>query len=253
MRRRGILPAAILAAFCAPVLAQAVAQAPADPAPADRAPTDPAMTGTGRVARADAAVQHGQQVMTNGGAAGMQGACLSCHGVDGGGDAAGAFPRLAGQPAGYLFKQLQDYASGARSNEIMSPIASQLTEDERRDVALYYAIQAAPAPSAPRNPDPALVQWGGVLSAIGSADRNVQACQNCHGPAGTGLPPRYPALAGQVESYLENQLRLWRSGERDNDPADLMQGLARHLTDEDIRAAATYFANLRPAGAPPQR
>ena len=40
--------------------------------------------------------------------------CFMCHGLDGVGDSAGAFPRLTGQAAFYMYKQLVDYASGAR-------------------------------------------------------------------------------------------------------------------------------------------
>src|SRR5690606_13949705 len=70
--------------------------------------------------------------------AGPTGACFQCHGQGGEGDAAAAFPRLSGQSYGYLVKALKDYASGARQNEIMSPIAEALSEQEMRDVSAYY-------------------------------------------------------------------------------------------------------------------
>ena len=50
-------------------------------------------------------------------------ACHTCHGMHGAGDSSGAFPRLSGQAAWYLYKQLKDYASGERQNDVMSPVA----------------------------------------------------------------------------------------------------------------------------------
>lgn len=191
-------------------------------------------------------VQRGQYVMTSGGGAGIGGACLSCHGVDGAGDPGGAFPRLAGQPAGYLEKSLREYADGTRQNPVMSPIAKALSAGEKTAVAAYYAAQRAPH-ARPPDGDPSLLQWGAVLNAIGSAERGVQACQNCHGPAGIGIPPNYPALAGQHAAYLEQQLRLWRSGERTQQTVNLMGTVAKGLTDQDIKALSLYFATLRPA------
>src|SRR5687768_15426054 len=54
--------------------------------------------------------------------------CFMCHGLDGVGDSAGPFPRLTGQAAFYMYKQLIDYASGARPNDVMTPIARALTD-----------------------------------------------------------------------------------------------------------------------------
>src|SRR5690349_6885970 len=62
-------------------------------------------------------------------------ACVSCHGLDGTGDTSGAFPLLTGQSGWYLYKQLKDYASGARPNDTMAPIAQALSDEEMRDVA----------------------------------------------------------------------------------------------------------------------
>lgn len=177
-------------------------------------------------------------------------ACFTCHGLHGAGDGTGAFPRISGQPAFYLFKQLADYASGARPNAIMTPIAQALTVQEMEDVAAYYAAQTdAPYHPPTQTFDPLLIQQGGALSAIGSAEKGIQACVNCHGPNGTGMGPVYPYLAGQYASYTELQLQLWQRGERKNDPLNVMADIARRMSPRDIQAVAAYFASMRPPGA----
>jgi cytochrome c553 len=189
----------------------------------------------------------GQRAASGGTAAGPGAACFNCHGIRGAGDGTGAFPRLAGQAAYYLFKQLSNYADGTRPNEVMTPIAVQMTERERRDVAVYYATLQAPF-RTPAGLDPGRVQRGGTLAAVGSASLGLQACAGCHGPNGIGMPPDVPYLAGQGPGYLALQLRLWHEGTRRNDPLGVMADVARRLSDEDRQAVAAYFASLQPPG-----
>jgi cytochrome c553 len=187
-------------------------------------------------------------------------ACFTCHSLDGAGDSAGAFPRLSGQSAWYLYKQLKDYASGARANPVMSPIAALLTDAEMQDVAAYYASQQAP-PRRSVEHDPEALQIGASIAAAGLVDKQVQACVNCHGPQGRGLPPSFPYLAGQYAPYFELQMQLWKRGERNNDPLGVMKHIADQLSDDQIRALALYFESLsaaspsqaRGAALPPQQ
>jgi cytochrome c553 len=143
---------------------------------------------------------------------------------------------------------MDDYASGTRSNAVMTPISRQLSQADRQSVALYYAGLAAQAPlsGSAAAADASLIQWGATLYAQGSAERGIQACANCHGPGGRGLNRVYPSVAGQPLSYVETQLRLWQAGIRRNDIAGLMGSVARRMTDEDIRAASAYVTGLAP-------
>src|SRR3546814_12067246 len=112
----------------------------------------------------------------------------------------------------YMYKQLLDYASGARPNAIMSPIAKALTQAQMEDVSAYYAsIEEAPY-FPPPEVDGLTLQHGGRLSAVGSAEKGIQACVNCHGPAGTGMPPSFPYLAGQYANYIQLEFREWQIG-----------------------------------------
>lgn len=181
-----------------------------------------------------------------GGADGAITPCFMCHGLDGVGDSAGAFPRLTGQAAFYMYKQLIDYASEARPHDVMTPIAREMTEPQMANVAFYYsALDAAHA----RQPAvaPEVLARGREIAENGLPEAGVQACNLCHGADGAGNPPLFPYLAGQYAPYAELQLRLFKSGSRANDGLGVMRDIADGLSDEDIRAVALYFEWLRPA------
>ena len=166
--------------------------------------------------------------------------CQSCHGADGGGQAAAGFPRLAGLDAAYLARQLADYATGTRTNAVMQPIARALSADERQAVAAYYSQLPAPViPPSPRTPADVL---GATLATRGRWSQQVPACEQCHGPGGVGVGAHFPPLAGQPAAYLAAQLEAWKQGTRRNDPLQLMQQLSRKLDAKDIAAVAQWFA-----------
>jgi cytochrome c553 len=143
-----------------------------------------------------------------GGGPGGASACFTCHGIDGGGQAATGISALAGLDADYLARQLDDYASQARLDPAMREIARALSPADRRAVSVYYAQLTRSTPVALRH-DPARVQEGAALYAIGSA--RVQACIDCHGPRARGTNAA-PALAAQPARYTATQLRLWQEG-----------------------------------------
>jgi cytochrome c553 len=173
-------------------------------------------------------------------------ACERCHGTKGEGKPEEGAPRLAGQPRFYLEKQLGDFADGTRRSEKMTPVARALSEEQREAAATYYAsLHAVPYPDPPYG-DPALVRRGGILSAIGEADREIEACEICHADAGVGIAPSFPYLTGQYADYTERQLRAWKQGARRNDPLDVMAEIAERLSGEEIQALALYFARVRP-------
>lgn len=171
--------------------------------------------------------------------------CFRCHGLAGVGDSAGAFPRLTGQAAFYMYKQLIDYASGARPNDVMTPIAREMTEPQMAHVALYYSVMDAPYLERPPVTEEVLAR-GREIAEDGLEDSDVDACNLCHGRNGTGDPPLFPYLAGQYAPYLELQLLLFKDDIRDNDGLDVMSTIAAKLSEADIRAVSLYYAWLRP-------
>lgn len=182
----------------------------------------------------------GRVVAMSGGAGGAANACFTCHGLDGGGDGAAA-PRLAGLDAGYLHKQLQDYASGLRPDEAMASIAAKLDDRSRLAVAAYYA--ALPARGGASDPAPALYLKG-------DATRALMSCAACHGAAGEGVGAGGPALAGQPAAYVEDQLQRYAAAERRNDPRGVMTAAARRLTAEERRAIAAWLGRQAASRSP---
>ena len=132
-------------------------------------------------------------------------ACATCHGQNGGGDEGAAFPRLAGLNEGYLARQLRAFRDGGRDHPIMSPMAKPLTDAEVTAVSAYYA--ALPAVSNAKPPQELSTVVGGVLATEGDwANRALPACAQCHARDGLGAGEAFPALAGQVYSYILAQL-----------------------------------------------
>jgi cytochrome c553 len=170
-------------------------------------------------------------------------ACAQCHAFTGASDSGGAFPRIAGQSAYYLVKQMHDYTSSARANAIMSPISKALSANEIADVAAYYASVDSQFPSFAAA-DAAIVQKGKQLARVGDAAGAVQACNNCHGPDGAGATPAIPYLAGQYAQYISSQLQMWKHGMRNNSP-ESMAPIAKQLDDQQIAAIATYYQQVR--------
>jgi cytochrome c553 len=170
--------------------------------------------------------------------------CEACHGAHGEGMAAAQVPRLAGQSADYLQKQLDDYARGTRDNPIMRNFAKALSEQQRAQFAARFAAMSAPyiAPSTPLSA--VTLARGHQLAFQGDESRRVAACNSCHGPDGAGVLYAAPYLAGQSAEYLGGALKAFQQGTRKNDAGQLMRSVAERLDDADITAAAGYFANL---------
>ncbi|HSJ49021.1 MAG TPA: c-type cytochrome [Gammaproteobacteria bacterium] len=194
-----------------------------------------------QAALADGDVPAGQQIALQGNGKGAM-ACVGCHGVNGEGNAAAGFPRLAGLSDHYLVKQLQGYKQGTRQNPVMQPIATVLEEQEMRDVAAYYAGMTPAGGTS----DTEGGEAGEVLALRGAWDQDIPACISCHGPGGRGVDPHFPALAGQHAGYLKTQLQAWRAGTRNNDENDLMGGVAERMTEAQIDAVVAFFAGLDP-------
>ena len=164
--------------------------------------------------------------------------CIACHGADGNGPVP-IFPRLAGQTADYLLKQLQDFKKNKRQSEVMAPNAANLSDDDMANLAVFFAGQTAvPAPVG----DPGLVAKGKKLFDEGNTTSGVPACSGCHGATGAGSP-LYPRIAAQHVEYTLDQIKQFATGKRKNDKR-LMQTVASRLTEDEIQAVAQYLASL---------
>jgi cytochrome c553 len=170
--------------------------------------------------------------------------CAACHAADGN-SVIPANPKLAGQSADYLIKQLVDFSKPAgdqagRENPIMATFAATLSDADKRNVAAYFASQAF-KPGFARSKEH--LETGQRLYRTGVPEKAVPACAGCHGPAGDGLPVMFPRIGGQQGDYIEAQLRAFRDGSRRNSLP--MGQIAFRLNDAEIKALADYVSGLR--------
>ncbi len=171
---------------------------------------------------------------------GKAAACGACHGADGN-SLVPNFPKLAGQHAAYLSKQLKDFKSGARKDPTMAPMAAPLSEQDIEDLAAFFAGQ----PLSPGKGNPELVALGEKLYRGGNVDTGVAACIACHGPAGAGNPAaNYPKIGGQQAAYVVKALNDFKSGARSNDANKMMRSIASKMSADEIKAVAEYVAGL---------
>jgi cytochrome c553 len=169
--------------------------------------------------------------------------CAACHGPDGN-STNPQWPKIAGQNAAYLLKQLHNFKNPdtGRNNPIMTAQVAALSDQDMADLAEYFAAQ----PPSPGVADPQLVETGQALYRGGDLERGIVACSGCHGPQGRGnAAAKIPALAGQHAEYTAAQLKAFRAMERANDPNQMMRDAAMRLTDQDIAAVASYLQGLR--------
>lgn len=166
--------------------------------------------------------------------------CGSCHGVDGNSPLA-MNPKLAGQSARYMVKQLQDFKSGARSGATMAAMVLSLSDQDMEDIAAWYASQQPTVQGA----DPESIELAERLYRAGNSEIAVAACSACHSPTGKGnAPAGFPSLSGQHAEYTLQQLKDFRSGARQNDGSEMMRTVVERLTDKELEALASYVSGL---------
>ncbi|MBP2549745.1 cytochrome c553 [Neorhizobium galegae] len=164
--------------------------------------------------------------------------CAICHGPTGVSRADS--PNLAGQYAVAIYKQLEDFRSGARSSAVMSPFAANLSDQDIRDVAAYYAyLPSVPTNHASTAGVPAIVAYGAPL-------RGIAPCGSCHGSVENKAGS--PWLGGQPSAYITAQLNAFAVGIRTNDTSQQMRNIARQMSKDEIAQAAEYYASLNPDG-----
>ena len=166
--------------------------------------------------------------------------CAACHSVDGN-SINPVWPKIAGQHAEYIVKQLQDFKKGNRVNAQMTAMVASLSEQDMTDLAAYYTSQKTKYGAA----KPELIELGQQIYRAGDIEAGIPACMACHGPAGAGNPGAlYPSLAGQHAEYTATQLKMFKSEERNNDENKVMRSIASPMTSAQIEAVSEYIQGL---------
>lgn len=163
--------------------------------------------------------------------------CKVCHGVDGESSSA-IYPRLAGQSATYISRQLEDFKSGKRKGT-MNEIAANLESDEMVALGKYFSSKPI---KAHRASDPDFTAVGKYIYHNGNQWSGVAACSSCHGEDGSGTD-ELPRIAGQHMRYLISQLRDFNERERTDENA-IMSSIATKLTAMEIEAVARYLSGI---------
>jgi cytochrome c553 len=163
--------------------------------------------------------------------------CVGCHGENGVSEV-DSTPSLAGQPDAFIQWQLVFFRSGARKNEVMSPIAEQLSNEDIRNLGAYFASLKPSDHSQDEGQDnqPQLTEAGKNAAAAGR-------CASCHGDdfAGSKATAR---ITGQREEYIAKALRDYKSGHRTGGGVAAMAEVAYPLTEDQISALAHYLSRL---------
>jgi len=166
--------------------------------------------------------------------------CAACHGQNGNSENP-LWPKLAGQHAYYIEKELHDFQNEKRTDPSMSAMAMGLSDIDIENVAAFFASQPVTIEAAGESK----VALGEKLYRGGNADSAVPACMACHGPTGAGnSPARFPQVGGQHAAYLAKALNDFKAGSRSNDKQDMMRDIAGRMTAEEIEAVASYMSGL---------
>lgn len=167
--------------------------------------------------------------------------CQGCHGEDG-----NSFdplvPKLSGQYASYIAKQLRNYQAGIRTHQIMNAMAATISDEELANISSYFANQPKMKGKAAK-----INEQGKDLFLKGRLSKMVVACVNCHGVGGKGLTANtsmFPVIGGQHKAYLLKQLIDFKKDERYNSPNAIMNRIVRSLSEEELDVLAEYVSGL---------
>jgi cytochrome c553 len=158
--------------------------------------------------------------------------CDGCHG-DKGIPQQKIWPVIWGQQQGYLYLQLRDFKSGARKDDVMSPIAQSLERADMQALALYYSQKPWPNLQQPRA--------AADVAARAQKVNNSVVCTSCHqnGFLGDSTQPR---LAGQSKEYLQKSMLDFRNKTRTNNPG--MTDFMLAISEQDISDLAAFVAGM---------
>lgn len=167
--------------------------------------------------------------------------CIACHGADGNSLNA-IWPSLAGQSPRYLVAQMKAFKDGKlRNNPSMAPMMAPLSEQDMINVAAYYSSQKRVIGAANK----VNLKRGELIYRGGDEKKHISACIACHGPKGLGnAQAGFPSLSGQHAAYILEELNDYKAGRRTTDINQIMQQIAKRMSQDDMKAVANYISGL---------
>lgn len=178
--------------------------------------------------------------------------CAACHGEQGRSREESYAPSIAGKPLQYLFNQLRHFRDGRRGHAVMRGLLENLSDDYLQHMAEYFSAQSPKSFGRERLSDPASHALGQKLAARGDPEREIPACNRCHGEHLSGQMPAIPGLVGLSAQYISAQMGAWRTGGRSTGDLDCMQQIASRMSTDQITAVSGWLASqaVSPSGRP---
>ena len=166
--------------------------------------------------------------------------CAGCHGQNGNSQNP-IWPKLSGQHAFYIEKELHDFQKSRRIDPTMAPMVAGLNDVDIENLAAFFAS----VPSSVEAASADKIKLGESLYRGGNAERGLPACIACHGPNGAGsAPAKFPKIGGQHAAYLAKALKDFKSESRTNDHQGMMRDIAGRMSNKEIEAVASYVSGL---------
>ena len=173
----------------------------------------------------------------------LSASCVACHG-DNGISLNPVWPKLAGQNPKYLETQLHEFKKGPdgnRNNAVMYGIAMTLSDSDITNLSAYYASLKSSVGLVKDD----YLELGRNIYRGGNMEIKMQACMSCHGPNGQGnYAAAIPMLSGQHSEYTYQQLKKFQASTRSNDYNKMMRNIVHRMTDEEMKAVASYIEGL---------
>jgi cytochrome c553 len=179
-------------------------------------------------------------------------ACTICHSAEDRTGRDAYYPRIAGKPQGYLFKQLRNFRDGRRYYQPMAMLLENMSDEYLLEIAQYFSTLRLPYPPPEKfHMQPEEIELAERLIYSGNPQKDIPACSACHGDILMGVEPAIPGLLGLSRAYISAQLGGWRRGSlmRSQTP-DCMSEIAKQLTDVEADAIAKWLASQSVAGEP---
>tara|TARA_B100000686_G_scaffold354471_1_gene464929 strand:+ start:133 stop:831 length:699 start_codon:yes stop_codon:yes gene_type:complete len=179
-------------------------------------------------------------------------ACTICHNNTDRMGRDAYYPRIAGKPAGYLFNQLKHFRDGRRYYQPMAILLENMSDEYMLEIAHYFsALQLPYPPPEEISMQPEEIKRADVLIRSGDPERNIPACQSCHGEELMGIRPFIPGLLGLPHAYISAQFGSWRNGGVIRGRgSNCMAEIAKLLTDKEANAIAKWLAIQPVSGEP---